>query len=112
MRGYMQSRQTELISFADVATYIGRVELLEKQAGQTGALAARRAAEVDDVVTAAGWGQACRRLHQMGVRWYIEDRTDAPGWDPSHETALFKAGAFAVYDAGSPSGSQCGLAGN
>lgn len=111
MRGYMQSRQTELIGFADVATYLGRAELLEQQAGRKAALAASRAAEVDGVVTAAGWREACQRLNRMGVRWYVEDRTDAPRWDPSHQTAAFKAGAFAVYDAGSPSRSRCGSAG-
>ena len=111
MRGYMQSRQTELIGFADVATYLGRVELLEKQAGRKAALAAGRAAEVDGVVAAAGWSEACRRLNRMGVRWYVEDRTDAPHWDPTHQTAAFKAGAFAVYDAGAPSRGRCGAAG-
>lgn len=107
MRGYIQSRQTELISFADVATYLGRTELLEKQGGSASALAGRRAAEVNSVVTATAWATACHRLNQMGVRWYVENQPGLPNWDPLHSAAVFGAGEFAIYDAGSVSRSRC-----
>ncbi|WP_445146005.1 hypothetical protein [Dyella sp. Tek66A03] len=107
MRGYMQSRQTELIGFADVATYLGRTELLEKQRGIASTLASERAAEVNNVVTAAAWAAACARLNQMGVRWYVENQAGLPSWDPSHSEAVFSAAEFSIYDAGSEPRSRC-----
>ncbi len=110
MRGYMQSRQTELIGFADVATYLGRSELLEKQGGAASALASQRGAEIDRMSMATSWGSACQRLNAMGVRWYVENQPELPRWDPSHSAAVYRAGDFVVYDAGSTSRSRCNAA--
>lgn len=100
MRGYIMSRQTELVSLSDVAAYVGRVELLEKQTGAIAELAATRSAAVAGVEAATSWSEACRRMREAGVRWYAENRQGLPQWDTGRQRAVMNSGDFAVYDAG------------
>lgn len=107
MRGYIQSRQTELVSFSDLATYIGRTELLEKQGGNYAALGARRSGDMGRIEAAGSWSEACRQLRAIGVRWYVENQAGLPKWDINRERAVLKVGDFGIYDAGSTAQSLC-----
>ncbi len=107
MRGYIMSRQTELVSLADVAAYVGRVELLEKQTGPMADVAATRSAAVARVEAATSWPEACRRMREVGVRWYAENRQGLPQWDTGREHAAMNSGDFAVYDAGTRDQDRC-----
>ncbi|TBR36490.1 MULTISPECIES: hypothetical protein [Dyella] len=107
MRGYMQSRQTELVSFADVPTYLGRVELLEKQDAASATLARERSAVIDGVVNADDWPGACARLAGASIRWFVVDQPHQPTWDPDHHSAVFQSGTFAIYDAGPAAARRC-----
>lgn len=107
MRGYVMSRQTELVSVSDIAAYIGRVELLEKQGGNYAAIAAQRSADMGRVEAAGSWAEACGQLRSIGVRWYVENQPGLPRWDIGRAQAVLKAGDFGVYDAGTKAQSRC-----
>lgn len=107
MRGFLQSPLTELVSLSDVPAYIGQTELLEKKGGAMLSISATRSAEVEEIVTVRSWSAACHRMQKIGVRWYVESEAGLPRWDPSKSLAVFKAGEFALYDAGSAGQNDC-----
>lgn len=110
MRGYIWSSLTELVSMADVPTYIGRTEFLEKEGGNALSIATKRSAVVDEITTAASWQMACDQMRKNGVRWYVEYQPNLPRWDPANRIAIMKGGDFVVYDAGLKAQSNCNSA--
>ena len=106
-RDHVTSELTELISLADVATYLGRTELMGVQSGPAAKIADKRSSEVNDLLAATSWREACQQMRRIGVRWYVENRAGQRLWDKAIERTAWKSGDFVVYDAGSKSQDGC-----
>lgn len=98
VRGDLISPLVELVSMADVPAYLSRTDMLERKGGEWHKVARERGEQTEAIVSAGSWSEACNRMRDRGIRWYVEQREGWPRWDPDHTRAAQTFRGYRVYD--------------